>query len=394
VRFIRCQYRALALCGALSLIGCPSPRIQTALDQRIHQVTTDVAPPETSDAFQVGIAAMIPAVEERVRDQLSALGGTVLKEISAVDVPGTEGIKVALQWEELITEIRPAPGLGPSSLYLLVAVPGTVKADAGVLAVENDLRLTARLPLTLEASVIDGSGLRLGVRLSSVDELLVAVSLRGVPPGMDSALSAAIQTAVREQVRQSPQETLDLLRNDDLLPDLADVPLGSVSVRVFPAGRPTVFIGLQTSLPVETDPAVAPSELLPGESDWIARVDEAVVAAALARAGLSGKLRTVRPPDRLEVTRLHMTDEGFGAEMVLWRLRPPAGRYELEATGDIEWCEEVVRLTVHTLERKDGEPVPGPKRPWTYETPAPSTPWTIDDLFTTDGALVIRGRLP
>ena len=337
---------------------------------------------------------MIPAVEAKAREQISALGGTVLKDVSAVSLPGTEGIRVALQWEELVTEIRPAPRLGPSSLYVLVAVPGVVKADAGVLAVENKLRLSARLPLTLEASVVGGSGLELRARVSAIEELLVAVSLQNVPPGMDSALSAAIQTAVREQVRQSPREAFTLLSTERLLPDLADLPLGSASVLAFPSGRPTLFVGLQTSLPVGAEPGVVPSDLLPGESDWVARIDAGVVAAALARAGLSGKLRAVRPPDRLEVTTLHLTEQGFGAELVLWRLRPPSGAHELEATGGIEWQDGHFRLTVTTLERRDGGPIPGRKRPWTFDSPVPLSGWGIDDICLTDGALIVRGRLP
>ena len=211
---------------------------------------------------------------------------------------------------------------------------------------------------------------------------------------MDSALSAAIQAAVREQVRKSPQETFTLFSTEGLLQDLTDLPLASAQVRAFPSGRPTLFVGLQTSLPIAGEPGVVPSELLPGESDWIARIDEDVLAAALARAGLSGKLRAVRPPDRLEVTGLHLTDVGFGAELVLWRLRPPSGTHALEATGEIGWHDGVFKLTVATLERQDGGPVPGRKRPWTFDSPMPAATWGIDDISTTDGALIVRGRLP
>jgi len=394
VRRIRRQYRLLLFFGALSLLGCPSQHLRSALDQRIAELGADVPPPASTETFQVGVAAMIPAVEERVRQQLSAIGGTVLQDVGALGLPETDGIEVKVRWDELVSEIRPAPRLGPSALFLLLAVPGTVRTDTGVLSVENQLRMSARLPLTIEAAVVDGSGLQLSARLASVEDLLVAVSLEGVPPGMDSALSAAIQAAVRERVRTSPQDAITLLRTERLLPDLADLPLGSARVLVFPSGRPTVFVGLQTSLPIDAEPGVVPAQLLPGESDWIARVDEAVVAAALARAGLTGGLRIVKPPDRLEVTELRLTEQGFGAWMVMWRLRPPCGTHELRATGEIGWQAGAFRLTIRTLERRDGGPIPGRKRPWVFESPLPAALWIIDDLSTTDGALVVRGRLP
>lgn len=378
--------------ATVALTGCPARHLRRALDLRISETFTDVPPPRGGDAFQIGVAASVPAVQERLRASVAAIGGLGLRELDALSLPGLGGIRLTLSWDDLVTELRPTAD--PSAVHLLLALPGTVRADAGILAVENPLRLSARVPLALEASLSGGNGLELLAHIGPPDDLLMAVSLQGVPPGMDSALSATLQSAVREHLRTTPPAPIPLVAVERLPGGEGTISLADARVLAFPGGRPTLFLGLQTSLPVSAAPSVVPEDLLPGEEDWAVKIDQQVVSAILARAALSGNASPVKLPDRLEPLTLEMSPQGFVAEIVLWRLRPPARRIELVATGGIAWEEDRLALTILDLTRADGGPIPGRKLPWHYRTPPLDTPWGITTLETVDGALFASGSFP
>ena len=397
-RTIERKYRAAALYGALAVIlvltGCPTRQVRRALDQRIDAAFAEVAPPPETGRYQVGVAMMAPAVEVLIRAQLEAFGRATLDTTSPI--PGLESVELALEWERLVVELRPAPTLGPSSVFVLLAVPGAISAKLGALTVQERLRVSARLPLTLEGHVGETGSLELDCQVADVEQLLVAVSLEGTPPGMDSAISAGVQAHVRDQVREQPLDPLSVGQLDAMLEFGGPLPLADVDVLAFPGGKPTVFVGALTSLPVQDEPSVDPRTLLPGDSDWAVQADDDVLAAFLARAGLSGKLGAgiVSPPDRVDLAELRVDEGGFWTLLRIWRIKPPSQVVDIRATGVLGWNEDRLVLELHSLERPEKGEILARRLPWTLELGPVDLPWPIDALETVSGGVVVRGRLP
>ena len=355
---------------------------------------TEAVPALDTGRYQVGVALMVPAVESLVGDQLENFGRVALDTTSPI--AGLESVALALDWERLVVELRPAPALGPSAVFVLLAVPGHISAEIGALSVQERLRISARLPLVLEGRVRDGSAVELDCQVADVEQLLVAVTLEGTPPGMDSAISAGVQAHVRERAREQPFAPLTLGQLDSMLEFGGPLPLAKVDVLAFPGGKPTVFVGALTSLPVEGEPGVDPRSLLPGESDWAVQADDDVLAAFLARAGLSGKLGAgiVSPPDRLDLSELRLDEGGFRALLHIWRLKPPSQIVDIEAAGQLGWKGDSLVLELQSLERPDKGEIAPKRMPMILELGPVDLPWPIDALETLDGGVVVRGRVP
>jgi len=397
-RTIAGKYRTAALCGALvvSLIlpGCPTRQVRRALDLRIDQAFTEVTPPLETGRYQVGVAMTVPAVEALVRAQLEAFGRVALDTTSPI--PGLESVELALDWDRLVVELRPAPALGPSALFVLMAVPGDISTRIGGLTVQERLRVSARLPLALEGRVLGGGAVELGIQVADVEQLLVAVALEGSPPGADSFISAAVQAHARQWAADKPLEPLALGQLDSMLDFGGPLPLAEVDVLAFPGGKPTVFVGALTSLPVDGEPGVDPRALLPGESDWAVQADDDVLAAFLARAGLSGKLGAgiVSAPDRLDLSELRLDEGGFWARLHIWRIKPPSQIVDIEATGQLGWKDDCLVLRLQSLERPDKGEIAARRMPLNLELGPVDLPWPIDALETLGGGVIVRGRLP
>jgi hypothetical protein len=377
----------------LLLPGCPGRQVRRALDLRIDQAFTETVPPGETGQYQVGVAVMVPAVEALVTGHLEDFGRAALD--STTPIPGLESVELRLEWERLVVELRPAPGLGPSAVFVLLAVPGAISAKVGGLTIEERLRISARLPLTFEGRVGGDSSVELDCQVADVEQLLVAVSLEGTPPGMDSAVSAGVQAHVRDRVREHPFEPLALGQLDAMLEFGGPLPLARVDVLAFPGGKPTVFVGALTTLPVDGEPGVDPRALLPGESDWAVQADDDVLAAFLARAGLSGKLGNgiVGPPDRLDLTELRLDEGGFWTRLHIWRLKPPPQIVDIEASGQLGWKGDSLVLELQTLLRPEKGEMLAKRLPMTLELGPVDLPWPIDSLETISGGVVVRGRI-
>ncbi len=391
------KYRLAALGLALVLLvpGCAARRIRLALQQRTAHVFADAPPPSGVGNFQAGLGVMIPAVQAMAEEALVEHGPGLAEGLGDLSAPGMENVALDLRWDGATVELRPAPPLGHSGVYLLLAVPGTVTADTPLVSLENRLRLSARLPLALQARVVEDRGLEVLAQLVDPDELLLALSLEGMPPGADGALSAALQARMRDDLREFPPDPIPLFATDDLFPESLHIPLAEATVLAFPGGRPTVFVGLQTSLPVDQVPGVDPVAMMPEEGDWVAQVDGDVIAAVLARAGLSGDLGVgiVSDPDRLDISDLALTDEGFRALVRVWRLKPPPMTVDLEATGSLGWNTDRLVLEIRTLERPDKGEVAARRLPLSLESAPVELPWPVDRLETVEGGIRVEGRM-
>ncbi len=367
--------------------------MKRALDLRIGQAFTEAMPPAQTGHYQVGVAVMAPAVESLVKGHLEAFGRGALD--STTPIPGLESVELRLEWERLVVELRPAPELGPSAVFVLLAVPGAISAKVGGLTIEERLRISARLPLTFEGRVGADSSVELDCQVADVERLLVAVSLEGTPPGMDSAVSAGVQAHVRDRVREQPFEPLALGQLDAMLAFGGPLPLAAVDILAFPGGKPTIFVGALTTLPVDGEPGVDPRALLPGESDWAVQADDDVLAAFLARAGLSGKLGNgiVAPPDRLDLSELRLDEGGFWTRLHIWRLKPPSQVVDIEASGELGWKGDSLVLELQTLERPEKGELLAKRLPMTLELGPVDLPWPIDALETISGGVIVRGRV-
>jgi len=377
------------------LPGCPGRRTRLAYDQRVAHLFTDVELPAT-DSYQAGMAVRPDAVEGALLRRYSVdEGGPLPAEFTLAGVPGLAGVAIQLDWTQLVLEIRPSSNGSPSSIDVLAAVPGVVQASAGLLAMEQDLRLTARLAVELEARVPEDGGLEL-VGTPDAGAARLSVALPGFPPGLSTAISSTAELEFRRLLKEAADGdgamALFKVPGDGALGPL---PLSGAVVRTFPAGRETLFIGFQTRLPVTAPPTVSALHLDPGDEDWVLRIDEQPLALALARTGLSGKLGAglQRSSRQLDVQSLTLSETGFVAGVRLWKTAPPMSAIHVDVSGAVSLHDGKFILGVHTLE-VDGRTQVGKRRlPWIMEFDIPQLPVTLESLHMLDGGLEIGGRL-
>ncbi len=396
------QARAIALVILVPLLapGCAVRKLQGALDRRIE--TLYAAPVDTpdNDRFGAGAALTVDAATELVRREiLRTVDEQELESILLSDgpIPGMASVVFVPDWEALAVELREAPGRGPASIDLLAAIPGILTAEAGPLAVEQTVRVAARLPLELGARVLDEGGLSLVAVVSHPDAAQVSIQLPAFPPGTGALVSGAAQTALRDHLRQRPPEAEELTRIERLGPQPDLLALSGAVVRTFPGGQPTIFIGLQPDLPRIEPPAVDPAGLSPEEGeDWTLRVDQEVLALVLARLALAGHLggSMIAPPDVPDLSHLHLDGTGFAAGIRIWRFRPPPGTYDLEVNGALSWNVDHLEIRVDSLEMEGKGELSRWSLPMRIPLPPTEMLWPLDRVDTIDGALVGGGRIP
>jgi len=381
---------AVLACGA----GCQG--VRAAFQQRVEQVYRDAVPPEGDGSFQVGFAMGVEALERLALDRVrAAAADETLPPTLAIEapLPGLASFAVTPAWDDAVIRIRPAAVAGPSALELLAATSGTARASAGPLAMEQPVRLSLRAVVEIEAQVSDSGGvLQVRARIADPEQVRLRIMLEAAPPGMDLALSAAAEAHLRMAMRERPPDPWLLFQvGEERAPE--PLPLADVVVGCFPGGRSTVYLGVQTSLPVTGPPAVDAAALDPGDADWVLQVDQEPLQVMLARAALDGRLGGTLggPSDRLDLLGLELDEEGFVADLRLWRVGPVPGTVDLRAGGELGFDGERLELTVRTLEQAAGRPVAQRKLPWTVRIEIPPLPLSVAAVETAAGALVIRG---
>ena len=250
--------------------------MRLAYEQRVSQVFTEVAPPPAA-GYHGGMAVRVGALEQALLGRFALEeDGPLPAELTLAGVPGLAEVVIQLEWERLVLQIGPSSNGSPSSLDVLAAVPGSIQASAGLLAVQQEIRITARLAVELGARVPDGGGLEL-MGSPDPDSARLAVVLPGFPPGLASAVSSTAEVEFRRLLRAARADSageghvLIALPADGAFGSLS---LSGASVRTFPAGRDTLFIGFHTTLPVTAPSTVSALHLDPGDQDWVLRIDE------------------------------------------------------------------------------------------------------------------------
>lgn len=380
--------------------GCATRRLQHALDRRIEALYAEPTAPSTEERYAVGAALTIDGAMELVRREILRMAEerelqTIL--LSEGPLPGMASVTFVPDWASLAVEIRQAPGRGQASADLLVAIPGTVSAEAGPLAVEQAVRVAALLPVELGARVLEEGGISLVAVVTHPDAVQVSIQLPAFPPGTGALVSGAAQAALRDHLRQGSQEAQELTRIEKLGPQPDVFPLSSAVVRTFPGGQRTIFVGLHSALPVVSSPSVEPAGLIPDEGeDWAVRIDQETLGLVLARLALSGQLGggLIAPPDLPDLAHLHLDGTGFAAGIRIWRFRPPPGTHDLEISGAVSWDVDHLVLRVDAVEMEGKGEMTRWRLPREIPLPPTELPWPLDRLETVDGALVGGGRIP
>ena len=393
--------RVVAAILLLSLLtpGCATRRLQRALDTRREGLYADPSGSPPAELFPIGAALRIEAAAELVRRQL--LDAAAERELGEIAVAGGEdtgapALVFTPDWPSLVVELRRAPERGEASVDLLVSLPGTATAEAGPLAMEQPVRVAALLPVELGARVLEEGGVELVAAVAQLDGVRVSVQLPGFPPGSGVLISGAAQGALREYLRESPLDTQPLARIERIGPEPGLLPVADVVVRTFPDGLPTLFVGIHTALPTVQPPTLGPADLRPVDEDWVLQVEQETLELALARAALAGYLDggMIAPPDRPDLTQLHLDGTGFLARLRVWRFRPPPGTHDVEASGSLRWDTDHLVIRLERLEL-DGKGELARKRlPWEIPLPASALPWPLERLETLDGFLRAAGRIP
>ncbi len=376
--------------------GCAPRRLRAALDARIAYLAEAPTEPPPVDRFPVGAALSIDAAGELVRRQI--LRTATERELDSILLSeGVASLTFTPDWDAVVVELRRAPDRGEASVDLLVAVPGTVAGEAGPLAVEQGVRIAALLPIELGARVLESGGVELVALLTHPDGVRVSVQLPAFPPGTGALVSGAAQSALRESLRAVPLEAQRLAAVERLVPEPDLLPVTDATVLTFPGGSPILFVGLHTALPTRTPPGVVPGELEPAEGeDWVVRIDQEPLGTVLARAALGGHLGggLIAPPDRPDLTHLHLDGTGFVAHLRIWRFRPPPGTHDVEASGSARWDGDHLVLRIEALQLEGKGEVAKKRLPWEIPLPPTALPWPLERLDTIDGALVAGGRIP
>ncbi len=384
----------LAAVLGVALSGCSARQVIRAAHQRSVALRAESPPPATTVAFQVGLAVRPAALEGMIAERLAAEGRLAMPDGLVLGaLPGLGSMVVDPDWDALVVELRPGEDPGGAEAAVLVGLPGEVEMEAGPVAMRQPLRLTLRVAVELGAEVGAEGGLTLWGRVVHPEVARLAVSLPGTPPGMDAAVSVALEAELRRALARMPPDPRTVLELSGL--GGVDLPIGTARVELFPGGRPLLCVGLQTTLPVRGAPATVPAELDPGEDAWIARIDAEPLAVLLSRAGLTGGLGPAAGlgADPVEVRALTLEEDGFAADLRIYRSTRPVGVHDLRVGGDLAWRGDHLEIGVHTLRGRGAGSAVRRSLPWSIDLPVPALPVGVRDVATVSGAVVARGSL-